>query len=149
MEKIRWSQWMGLVPFVILIFLLLFGYYVTGITTILNLIFISLLLLFCISTGLFADKLFEFGEMNMKDDVELLNLEKDNASILWAFSSGIGIAFLIPGVPLISTKPLMVMGGLLLLAVGGLIYQMFYYPRYAFLVRKRIIVLDLAKKKKK
>ena len=35
--------------------------------------------------------------------------------------------------------------GLILLSVGNLIWQTFYYPRYAFLVRKREIIIDLKK----
>jgi len=145
MAKIHWSQWMGTVPFILLLVLLAMGYFITGITVILNLIFVSFLLLIYICTYIFSMNLFEFGEGNMKDDVKLLRLEKDNAAILWAFSSGIGIAFLIPGLSVVPNNPLMAVVGLIMLSIGNLVYEMFYYPRYALLIRKRLIEICLLK----
>ncbi|MBU1129249.1 MAG: hypothetical protein KJ949_01300 [Nanoarchaeota archaeon] len=145
MKKIHWSEWMGIIPFLIVICLLIWGYHITSNPVILNLIIISFLLLIYLLTYSFGLKLFEFWESNLKNDVELLKLEKDNLALLWAFSSGIGIAFLIPGMSIISENPLMATMGLILLSVGNLIWQTFYYPRYAFLVRKREIIIDLKK----
>lgn len=139
MEKIHWSQWMGVVPFIILIALLVGSYFISYNRIILNLIFVAILLSFYSLTFIFGLNIFEFGESNLSDDVELLKLEKDNAALLWAFANGVGIAFLIPGLQIISEKPLMSLIGLVLLSVGNLISDMFYYPRYALLVRKRII----------
>lgn len=101
------------------------------------------LLLIYVLTYIFGINLFEYGEIGLKDDEELLKLEKDNSAILWAFSSGIGLAFLIPGLNLISDNPWMAIIGLIMLSLSNLIYEMFYYPRYALLVRKRKIAIDL------
>lgn len=143
MVKIHWSQWLGAIPFVILTILLLIGYFATGITIILNLIFVSFLLLIYILTYVFGPNFFELGERDMGDDVELLKLEKNNLALLWASTSGIGIAFLISGMANIAETPLMATMGLFLLSVGNLIWMMFYYPRYALLVRKRKNIINL------
>ncbi len=143
MAKIHWTQWVSAIPFVLLIILLLIGYLATGITIILNLIIVSFLFLIYILTYIFGVNFFELGERDMKDDVELLKLEKNNMALLWASTSGVGIAFLIPGMANLSETPLMATIGLFLLSVGNLIWMMFYYPRYAFLVRKRKNIINL------
>ena len=82
-----------------------------------------------------------YGISNLIEKIE--SNEKNNVALLWASTSGIGIAFLIPGMVNISETPLMAAMGLLLLSVGNLIWMMFYYPRYAFLVRKRKNIINL------
>jgi len=147
MAKIHWTQWLGIIPFIILIGLLLLGYFVTGITIILNLIFISLLLLVYLLTYVFGINFFELGEKDIKDDVELLKLEKNHIALLWLSINGVGIAFLIPGMANLLETPLMAVMGLILLSIGNLIWEMFYYPRYTLLVRKRKNIIDLKEEK--
>ncbi|MBU2576518.1 MAG: hypothetical protein KKF50_02250 [Nanoarchaeota archaeon] len=139
MTKVHWTQWVGAIPFLFLIGLLIFGYLITGFTIILNLIFVAILLLIYVSTYLFANNFFDFAEAGLSNDIELLKLEKENSAILWAFSNGIGIAFLISGLQVASENPLMIIIGLGMLSVGNLVYELFYYPRYALLVKKRVI----------
>jgi len=147
MKKIHWSQWMGIVPFIFLLAILIFGYIITGgLTTILNLIFIAFLLAIYFITHILGEQIFEFGESNLKNDVELLKLEKDDSTILWALTNGVGIAFLIPGMNIMSTNPLMAIIGLVFLSIGNLVYEMFYHPRAAFLIRKRLVDLDIQNK---
>ena len=147
MAKIHWSQWMGIIPFLLLIGLLFFGFITTLNPIILNLIFVTVLLLIYFSTSIFGMKLFEYGEKDIKrDDIEILKLEKEHSALILAIVSGIGIAFLIPGLQRISENPLTALIGLGLLSLGNLIYEMFYYPRYALLIRKRKIEIDLKRK---
>ncbi|NPE26931.1 hypothetical protein HNV12_02930 [Methanococcoides sp. SA1] len=147
MKKIHWSQWMGIVPFIFLILLLIFGYIITEKVVILNLIFITILLSIYAITYLLGEQVFEFGESNLRDDEELLKLEKDDAAILWGLTNGAGIAFLIPGMNIMPTDPWMSVIGLSFLSIGNLVYEMFYHPRAAYLIRKRVIALDLKNNK--
>ena len=85
---------------------------------------------------IFGTNIFEWGEKSLSNNKEVLKLEKEHASLLGTFSTGIGIAFLIPGLTKIAENPLMATIGLILLIIGNLIFEAFYYPRYSLLIRK-------------
>lgn len=146
MAKIKFLEWMALIPTIFMILILVFLWWATGFRTILGYLLVIMILLgIYISSYVFGPKIFEYGETELKDDEELLKLEKDHAALLWAFSNGAGITFLLSGLSKISQNPLEAIIGLVLLIGGQLIYEMFYLPRYAFLIRKRKISLDTKK----
>ncbi|MBU4308641.1 MAG: hypothetical protein KJ566_02515 [Nanoarchaeota archaeon] len=85
MTKIQKAQWIGLIPFIILIFLLVILWLITGFN---QAIFYALALVIVsavyISTHLFFNNLFEKGEENIKRyDEEILILEKEEASLCY------------------------------------------------------------------
>ena len=147
MGKIKFAEWMTLVPTIVMVILIFFLWIVTGFKVVLFYILIIVILLaIYILTYTLERAIFEYGEKDMKEDIELLKLEKEHSALLWGFVNGVGIAFLISGLPKIATNPLEAMMGIILLTAGNLIYDMFYFPRYALLVRKRKIDLMLKKK---
>lgn len=150
MNKIKFSQWLILIPIFIFVTSFLTLLLIVGFNTLIFYISIlTLLLVIYILTYTFEENLWEYGENQIEEDKELLQLEKDHSVIMWAFVNAVGIAFLIDGMPNIAEKPLSAILGLILLIVGNLIYDFAYYPRYIMLVRKRKIELDLEKKKLK
>ena len=149
MAKIQKIQWIGIAPFIVLIGFLTILWYLTGfnkaIFYILALVIVTLMYL---STHLFFYNLFEIGEKNLPNDKEILILEKEEASLWWMYISGAGFTFLVAGIPLFNTKPSFAIVGLILLTVGNLVFNIFYYPRYRLLYRKRLIKILEEKKKK-
>ena len=149
MAKITAIQWIGLVPFVILIALLFILWIITGLNSAIFYI-LSLVILtgMYISTHLFFYNLFEYGEKNLSNSKELLTLEKEEALNWWMYISGAGFTFLIGGLPEFENKPLVALIGLAFLILGNLVYNVFYYPRYRLLVRKCLVGIELSKKQK-
>ena len=147
MAKIQTAQWIGLVPFAILIALLALIWWKTGFNDVL----FYLLALACVTamyflTHLFSYNLFEIGEKKLPNDEKILMLEKEEASLLWMYVSGAGFTFLIGGIPIFSTNPFFAIIGIVFLTIGNLIHSIFYYPRYRLLYRRRLNEITLKKK---
>lgn len=144
MAKIPKVQWIGLVPFMLLIILLIILWFITRFNQAIFYV-LSIVIFFSlyISTHLFFYKLFEIGEETIKrDDNEILILEKEESSLWWMYISGAGFTFLVGGIPIFNTNPLFAITGLIFLTIGNLVYNIFYYPRYRLLYRRRIAELD-------
>lgn len=146
MAKITAIQWIGIIPFLILIGLLVGLWWFTGFKTVwFYILSLVILVAIYICTNLFFYNLFEYGEKSLPNDKETLHLEKEESLNWWMYTSGAGFTFLIGGLPQFSENSIMAIVGLIFLIVSNLIYNIFYYPRYRFLMRKRIVEIELAK----
>lgn len=86
-------------------------------------------------------------ESKMRLDQNLQQLLKEDASIMWAYLSAFGLAFLIPGLTREPYSIEMLLAAMIFFVAGNLIYALSYLPRHQWLVRQRIIDLDLKKRK--
>jgi hypothetical protein len=150
MNKIRAVQWIGLIPFAILIILEIILFIITGFSSkIFYVLSLTIILLIYVLTYLFFDKLFKYGEKNLSNDKEILILEKEECSLWWMYLSGAGFTFLVAGLPIFNENPLFAITGLIFLVIGNLVYDIFYYPKYRLLFRKREDELEAEAKKGK
>ena len=147
--KIEIYQWITIILTIILVCLIALLGLIIGFNKIFfYILVIAILLALYVLSYLFEPQLFEYGETQIKwNDEEILKLEKDNCALIWAFTNGAGIAFILTGLPKIAQSPLEAGIGLTLLIIGNLIYNYAYRPRYALLIRKRKINLGLSKNK--
>lgn len=147
MVKTKFSQWAGLISFILLIGMIISIWIVTQFNTIIFYCLLAIILLAVYGcTYLFSYQLFEYGERNISSDKELISLEKEEALNLWMYISGAGFTFLIGGLPELKTNPILMIIGLIFLIVGSLVYHIHYHPRYTLLIRKRKIEISLNKK---
>lgn len=89
------------------------------------------------------DWIYEKGELILKEDEELMRLEKDNLIYHLTFLNGAGFAFLIPG--LLEKELTFSIIGLIFLTIANLIYSFAYLPKQHFLIIKRKIKLEKMK----
>jgi hypothetical protein len=147
MNKIQTIQWIGTIPFLLLILLLTILWCFTGfnkeIFYILALVFVTAMYFFI---DLFFYDLFEIGEKKLPGDKEILMLKKEEYSLWWMYISGAGFTFLIGGIPFFKTNPILAIAGIIFLSVGNLVYNILYYPIYRLLYRKRLVEISLSQK---
>lgn len=144
--KIKSVQWAVVMSWAIEILLLLIVWFISGYNKLVFallgvIIFYALYAL----TSVFSYQIFEFSERFMKDDEKLIELEKDHYGLLFVLLVGTGLAFLIPGLPDLNKNFILIIVGLITLLLSNIVYYGGYLPRYAFLVRKRKIELDIKK----
>ncbi|MBL7055507.1 hypothetical protein ISS07_01185 [Candidatus Woesearchaeota archaeon] len=149
MKKFRWIEWVGIIPSIFLIVLVGLIYFITNFNTkILPLFLLAFLFAIFSITYILSERLQEWGEERLREDIYLLETEKSNMALIWAYISAIGFGFLMPGLVGESSNNLLLLAtGLIFLILANVVYYGFYFPRYALLLRKRIVELDCKNKK--
>lgn len=95
----------------------------------------------------FQEKMSSWVQNKMKLDEKLQQLIKEDASLLWAYVSGMGVAFLIPGLtPSSGGNIVFLLGAMIFFIIGEFVYALHYLPRQQWLVRKRLIDLEMGRK---
>jgi len=132
--KIIFRKWMGILPAIIILLISLSLWFLSSLNIEqVPLILIAILLLVYYLTFSYSGELFDFGQLKLINDEKILQLEKDNTIYILAWLNGIGIAFLIPGLNIISTYPIMAFSGFILIIIANIIYNMNYLPVYFLL----------------
>ncbi|PIN89922.1 hypothetical protein COU60_02410 [Candidatus Pacearchaeota archaeon CG10_big_fil_rev_8_21_14_0_10_34_76] len=143
MGKIRGREWLGLIPSIMTTLVLGIIWIITGFQKPITYYLIVIILFFIyLLTHTFWFYIFEWGESKLKYDEELIKLEKTDSAMLWGFTIATGFSFIFAGIEKIGTNPTITIMGLIILIVGNLIYYGVYFPRYRYLVRKRLIALN-------
>jgi len=151
MKRINILETLGLVFLAIALLLSILAYFLSGMNA--QILSVSVLILFVsiyIFSYIIRYWLQEKGEEELfkkEKSFELLKLEKDDISSLWAMVTAAGFTFLLPGI-IEAGKIYLSWIGLVFLSVGNIIYNLFYLPRHYILIKKQKIN-DLIKKESK
>ncbi len=147
MVKLRKGEILGLIPSVGTILILFSIWVSTGFNReVFKVIYIAIPALVYALTHILAMFFFEIGESKMKDDNELIKLQKEDSAMLWGFLTSTGFAFFFGGLASPNNVSLLV-SGIVILSIGNILYYSYYFPRYRSLVRQRLNYIELSKQK--
>jgi len=136
MAKISFRKALGILPGALIFIIALILWFLVDFQNkliLLPTLIMALLLFLYYLTFQFAEELFDFGQLKLRDDEKILELERNHIIYNLAWLNGVGIAFLIPGLDVISTSPIMALSGFILIILGNVVYNMEYLPRYFLL----------------